>query len=114
MLVRIRIRTPKGQANGVSQKIRPFIIGRANATTKVSPDDDCIIWEIDASPRDLKGIYRNVAAYAAIVRHVFSSRLIKKFALPALSYKDQITLKEMLNEQTKVEVIKEAEPWENQ
>ena len=109
MKIRIRIKTPPGQARGTEAKIRWAIIGKAAHTMQVNEDDSEIIWEIQGDPKKILAINRNVTYYGLIVKSVFENKLFKKTALARLNPEDKPKLEAMLTEQTKVEVIKEGD-----
>lgn len=110
MKTRIQIRTPKGHAKKTERKLRPFLLGFHKCTNIVHSNkaDDCIIWVVEGDPRTICKISRNVARFDSIVQNLFNNKMVHG-AVQKLKKDDQIQLKQMLINQTSVEIIKDAE-----
>lgn len=109
MKLKIHIRTPKGQATGTEKKLRPFILGKKKAHQLwVNKDDNQIVWEIEGTVRECLKINKNVARFDFITRKVFDSKMLKKTLRKKLEPGQEEELKDMLLNQTSVEVVKEA------
>jgi hypothetical protein len=102
----MEIKTPAGQALATAKKIKPFIIGFTKTTNKVyaNKNDDTIIWIVDGELRDLLKIERNATMFSKTVSMILGNRTV--LALAKLSPKDRAELKDMLENQTKIKVIK--------
>ena len=110
MKARIIIKTPKGQASGTEEKLRAFILpGKVNHQVMVNDDDDTIIWEAEGTVKQIMRINKNVAMFDVMIKGIMDNKLVKKACEPG-QY-DQ--LKEMLANNTRIEIIKEAsaEEW---
>ena len=113
MKVKIEIKTPKGSAKSTEFKISPFIIGeltkkKVKMDSYVNDDDDTIYWEIEGEARYLLKISRNVALYELMINKVLDNKLMKTTMRKNLNQEQEKELKDMLQNQTKVKVIKEA------
>jgi len=105
MELKIRIRTPKGQAAKAEKKIRAFILGfKKPDSVFVNEDDTEIIWAMQGSVRKIMKIQKNVSKFNSTMGILIQNKHIKKLA----DKKGDIdTLKEM-TEATTIEVIKQA------
>lgn len=112
MNIQIRIKTPKGHATKIENKIRFFIIGNKaqRLQTQKNKDDSQIIWNIEGDPRKLNKITRNVALYDTIMSRMLDHKITKKAIKKQLDLKGQAELQDMLMNQTTVEVIKGRKP----
>jgi len=111
MKVRIQIKTPKGYARDTEAKLRPLIIGKTKRLTNetfANDDDNIIYWDVEGSVKDILRITKNVTRYAMIIESSFNNRMFKKVYLKKLSEEGKAELKDMLNNQTEVEIIKNA------
>ena len=110
MRLHIRIKTPKGQAKGTESKLRAFLLGKSHVIKAWSNKaDDRFYWIVDAYHGDISRITRNVSMYGWFIRKVFESGAIKKVAKLALSQQDQDQLRDMLENNTKIEIITPSE-----
>lgn len=110
MKVKIKISTPKGQARGTSEKLRPFLIGfnKVKCETYVSPEDDIIFLDVEGDARRVLKVTANAYGYSEIVKNIFKKKVMGKGISDALNEKDAAELEKMLTEGTKVEIIREA------
>jgi len=111
METKILIKTPKGSAKTTEKKLRPILLAfHLNKLHDVytSPDDDEIVWVVNSGPRATAKIIRNVAMYDRIIHNLFTNKLMRKNLPKHLSQDDQEQLKDMLSNQTSVEVLKRA------
>ena len=102
------IKTPPGHAKSIQRKIKPFILGLRNVScrTYYNTDDSTILWVLDAGPKHMLAINRNVALYGSLINSIFTNKKIKRMLFSKLSETDKQTLKDMLTNQTTVECIK--------
>jgi hypothetical protein len=107
--VRIEIRTPAGQALATAKQIKPFIIGFRKTENKVYANkaDDTIIWIVDGEIRDIMKIERNIALFDKTVSMILGNRLVQ--GLAKLSPQQRLELRNMLENQTKVKLVKNAD-----
>lgn len=114
MEIKIRIRTPIGHAMSVEKKLRLFIIGSKKKLleTYVSPENDEFIWNIGGSVRDIISVQNNVNKFDMFVRKTLDSKIVKNTLRKKLSPKDEKYLVDMLNNHTKIEIIKSATAFE--
>lgn len=107
MKAQIKIKTPKGEAALTSKKIKPFIIGlKTKHKTRTNKEDNEIIWEVDEEPRKISAITKNVARYDVLINKMFTNKLLQKQIEKRISDEDVKTLKDMLKNQTSIEIIK--------
>jgi len=105
MRIKIRVRTPKGQAAKTEKRLRKFILGMKKADkTWAEEDDSAFYWEYEGNIRKCKKIERNVAKFDMVMQMLLSNRFVKG-AARKLSKDDQKQLKDMLIDQTSVEVV---------
>jgi hypothetical protein len=117
MKVKINIKTPKGQASKVENQVEPFLIGpltrkRISLLSYVSDEDDEIFWEIEGEARFLFKITRNVAMFDSYIDRLFNNVLMKRTMRKELTQEQQEEFRQMLKNQTKIKVIKEADASE--
>lgn len=112
MITKIIIRTPIGQATKTNGRIKKFLVGNKSDIvrhdTYVSPGDDEIVWEIEAPPKRIIKITKNVAKFDAIMRGILENKLLKRTMRKKLSSSDESQLISMLSAQTSVQIVKEA------
>jgi hypothetical protein len=106
MELKILITTPKGCASKKEKQIRPFVIGnnKLDIDLYVSPEDDQIVWHAKGDVRECMKAQRNVNLFDTIIKNIFKSKIIQKL----VDKKDIPELKDMLQNHTKVEIIKKA------
>ena len=111
MMLKIRIRTPKGHAKKTEHRIRPFIIGNKGKMHKImtNKDDNQILWIVDAKPRQYTKIIKNVSAYKIMIEKIMSNKTVQKVARISDDQKEE--LNKMLMDQTEIDIIKEQD-WE--
>ena len=114
MKVKIEIRTPKGNAKDTERKIMPILIGelikkKVKIESYSNDEDDTIYWDIEGEARSVFKIIKNVHMYDHVIKNVFENKLmVKTIRQKLLKKEDEAILKEMLKNQTKVNIIKEA------
>lgn len=112
MKIKIKVTTPKGQAEGTSSKLKPFLIGfnKVKCETYVSPDNDIIFIEVEGEPRRVLKVASNAYGYSAMIKNVFEKKIMGKGIKDYIDKpEDRDELEKMLKEGTTVTVIKEAE-----
>ena len=106
MKVLVKITTPPGEALRTSKRLNSMLMPRRVKYISWTNDaDDQVFWEIEGQPRDILKVNKNVAYYDSIMRNVFETKTLQR-QVHKLSEEDQKTLKEMLINQTTLEVIK--------
>ena len=112
MELKISVKTPKGQAAGTRKKLQPFLLGiRKIKEIYVNDEDSEMVWVVETTPKDMLKISRNVSMYENIIKMVFQNKMMSKFVgskTANISKEQQAELKEMLQNGTKVEIIKNA------
>ena len=109
MKLKIIIKTPEGQAKGTETKLRKTLLNkRVKCKTYTNPEDNQILWEVEGSVADMLKVQRNVTGYELMIKQMFENKLLKKYGLPRLAEGEEEKLKEMLTDQTTIEIIKEA------
>lgn len=107
MQLKIRITTPKDQAEGTNKKLRPLLIGNKalefQTTIEKKPDYDLLYWTIETDVRRAMKIQRNVLLYENAINSILSNKHVMNRLKPI----DRPILKEMLSQKTKIEIIKE-------
>lgn len=99
----VKIKTPPGQASRAAKLLKPVILGITHANFEQdNPQDDTIIWKLDADPRRILKIQRNVTRYEFMVQKIFDHKYVKKILGKALSIEDNKVLQDMLCNQTTV------------
>jgi len=113
MITKIMINTPKGHAQDNEVRLRKLIIGvkRKRVTVinnYVNDDDSQFIWEIEGSVKDILRINKNVSRFDSVMRNVLDHKLMKRTIRKKLSDEGEAELKELLKDQTTVDIIKNA------
>ena len=109
MILKIRIRTPKGHATKLSKKLQPYILGLTQSpkTVQVNKADDQLIWTYEGDTRRCSKIMRNVMVFDKLITMTLDAPLMKKFVRKHLSDDGEKELQQMLLKQTTVDIIKE-------
>ena len=117
MEIKIKIKTPKGEAKSSAWKLQPFLLGNFQKIKEhyVSPDDDEIVWVVEADVRKCTAISMRVNLYESAIKWAFNSKPVK-WAMRKATRKDQELVKDMINKGTTIEIIKTAtySEWEKQ
>ena len=114
MKIKCIIKTPAGQAKKTQGTLQNVIFGKLwrrydKFESFVNEDDSECAWEMETkNVSDYVRITRNLASYEVMVRKILESKRVKKEAAKNFSAEDMARLKEMLQSQTSIEVIKEA------
>ena len=109
MEIKVQIKTPPGNANGVEKKLRGFLLG-GNKPKEIYTNEDNseLYWVIEGPSRKIMKINKNVAMYDIIISNLLQNKYIKKYAYPRLKEDELKKLKDMLSNQTTVSVVKNA------
>lgn len=110
MEVKIRIQTVPGEANKVQKRmIKFFKLGNVkNSEVFINDNDSEILWVVEDSFRKIMGIQQRVLMWDQLMTQVLDNKYLKKIAKKKLSDEDMANLKDMLENQTNVEIIKPA------
>lgn len=110
MRTKIYITTPIGEAKKTQNKIKPWIIGfkKVKVDYYINDEDSQMVWDIDGNVRDILKINKSVALFDNVLKGIFNNKMVKKTVNKYLKEDDKVKLQEMLFNQTKVEIIKEA------
>jgi len=114
MKIKAIIKTPKGQATKAQATLQNVIFGKLwrrydKFESFVNDEDSEVAWEIEThNVKDYIRISRNLAMYDVMIKRILESKKVKKIAAKEFSQEDMARLKEMLQNQTSIEVIKEA------
>jgi hypothetical protein len=108
--IRIQIKTPKGHAQDVEQSLRPWLLQLKRPDVTAYNDDDSEIgWILQCSPREYVRIRAGVNMFHKIMKDTLNNPLVKHFGINKLkSEKEKQTFREMINNQTEVEIVSEA------
>lgn len=107
MLIAIKVKTPKGAADGTNKKLRWFILGKTSKHIKkvhISPDDDEFTWIIECDYKRYIKISKNVLYYDTMVSQIFDNKVLKKTINRAISEEQQKELLNMLHNQTTIDI----------
>jgi len=105
MKTKIKITTPKGQAKKTEKRLRVFLLGfKKPDKTTTNKEDTQIVWEVEGTPRKILKVQKNVYRFDNIMKMMFNNKMVKK-ARQKLKPGDEKSLKDMLMNQTKVEII---------
>jgi hypothetical protein len=110
MELKIEIKTVKGYALDTAKKLKPFILGFRKVKNEVwaNKTDDKIFWVVDCpDSRAYMAIARNLTIFDKLVNGILNNRMVMGAA--RLPPKDMLELKDMLHNQTKIRVVKNAE-----
>lgn len=110
MEIKIRIKTPKGHAKKVEQRLRHVLLGNNKPKEMfTNQDDDELYWVVELPIRKALRVQKNIAAFDTIINSIFNSKLLKKHVIDKRMLPGQKEeLKKMLLEHTEIEVIKKA------
>lgn len=114
MKLKCVIKTPKGQASKAQKTLQNVIFGKLwrkydTFSSYVNDADSEVAWEVETrNTRDYMRISRNLAMYDVMIKRILDSKRVKKIAAKEFSEEDLKRLKEMLQNQTSITIIKEA------
>ncbi len=113
MELKIEVKTPPGMAHTTLPYLKDYIIGivrfglkRVEAYTNEDTTDDRIYIDIDATIRRCLKVQANVVRYHTIMEAVITNKQVLRKA--KLSKEDEAKLKDMLSNQTTVEIMKKV------
>ena len=115
MQIKIRIRTPPGQADmsikeGKLMLVKKLLLRKTTVKEEyVNKDNDTLIWVVETDPGNYLKICKKIGMYEGLVQTVFKNKIVDK-AIKRLadSPEDYQELKRMVKEGTKIDIIKEA------
>lgn len=110
MEIKIKIKTPPGQALFTQHSVGMLILGTTKTKeTYVNDDKSELIWVIDAPIRKIMDITRKIGMFNAYLKVVLTNPKVRKLAdgQDVLNKVDA-----MLMENTKIEIIREADAHE--
>lgn len=114
MQIKAIIKTPKGHATKTQTTLQNVIFGKLwrrydQFESFVNDDDSECAWEVTVKNyNDFVRISRNLAMYDTMVKRILSSKRVQKEAAKNFTPEDMQRLKDMLTNQTSIEIIKEA------
>jgi hypothetical protein len=110
MEIKIKIRTPQGHAVQIEKKLQPFVLGFLKRPDEiyVNKAEDELIWVVRGSVKQILKISKNVARYDSYVKGIMGHKLLKNM----LDEDSKKELDDMLLNQTKIDIIKEASAQE--
>lgn len=111
MRLKIRIQTPKGQAQATEKKLRGWILGispHGKVETESNPEDNQIIWTIETDIKHAMSIQRNVIRYDQLISGIFQNKLLQRVIRARVPQAQQKELEDMLKNQTRIEIIKDG------
>lgn len=112
MKIKIRIRTPKGEASKTEKRITPLIIGFNKKDLIIdsytNADDNEIFWEVEGPIRRVMKISRNVNRFDFVIGRMLDSKAVKKTVRKHLEPGQEEELEDMLRHHTSCEIIREA------
>lgn len=107
--VKLRIKTPKGQAKNIEKKwgilLRTFILGKNIPKIETNISESQMVWTVTTTPSKAMGISKRLGMYTALVTGVFNNKLLKKGIGKHFSKEQQDEVKELLLNHTKIEMI---------
>lgn len=108
LIIKIRIRTPKGQAAATDKKIRGWLLPwRVVPKVKTNKADSEIIWVVDVDSRKAERIYKNVGRFDGMISTILNSKLFRKQAKKQVGEEGIKELDDMLLKHTSCEIIRE-------
>lgn len=121
MKLKIKIKTPKGNATGtVSSKMWFLVKGfikmnkyKGDVRTNKKHGDDTIIWTVDVTVSEMMKITKRVIMFDTIVSGIFESKKLKK-AMKRMKWSKE-KLKEvewMIKDMTKIQIMKRSDEEE--
>lgn len=114
--IKIKIKTPKGQAKKTALKIEQYILGKKKHKLEkfeVNKEDSIIIWTVRTNLRQAMKINRNVAVYETIINEVWTNKHMTKQLKKKYTKEELKEVKQMLTKQTTVDILKKgASKWD--
>ena len=116
IIIKVKVKTPKGQATKTAKRIQDWILGRkkhAKENRVINKDDSIIIWTIKTTTIKAMKINRNITFYEQMVEKIWTNKLFLKGLKKKYSKEQLKEVKTMLTDQTTVTILKEGEKlWE--
>lgn len=113
MKIKVRIKTPKGNATSAGKVLKPLIIGLRKVETlqfQTNKDDSLIEWTLEADLSKAIKIQNQVQLYDKLVKSIMGNKKFKKQIIKKKFSKEQYEeVEEMLDNQTEVKIIKESD-----
>ena len=108
--IRILIKTPPGHAKDVEQSLRPWLLQlKRPDITAFNEDESEIGWIIQCTPKEFVRIRAGVNMFHKVMKDTLNNPLVKHFGINKLkSEQEKQQFKDMINNQTEVEIISEA------
>lgn len=113
MEVKIIIKTPKGCATASQKKLKLILLPLLSKRVMVkeayvNEEDSRVIWVVEGHLREILKINRNLSRFDQVIKLMFSNKIMRKVTEYKVPKEQLKELKEMLDNQTTVEIIKEA------
>lgn len=113
MRIRIRIKTPPGQATSMSKKLKPFILGlwkkEYGEALKIDKLDSIIIWSIECDLVKALSIQKRVQMFDSMVSGIFNKNIVQKAIKKYCKPGDDEIVRKMLKDQTSIRIMKREE-----
>ena len=107
MKIKIRIKTPKGNALRIEKKVRFYLLPKGvKPIIQSNRDNSQIIWLVDTDSRRMSKLIRNVVRFDVIISSVIKSKIFRKAALKGVGEKGVKELEDMIKNHTSCEIIK--------
>lgn len=90
-------------AKRTAWKLRPFIVGNTQHTTKTNKEDNKIIWVVDTNTRKEMKIIKNLLRFDSIVQTLLGNKKMKKIVKKKLGSDQLAELEDMLLNHTQLE-----------
>jgi len=112
MRIRVEIKTAKGCALDVSQKLKPFILGKQRVTNKIwaNKQNDRILWVVEGDVRTVVSITKNLTAYDKMITSILNNKLVRKAA--NLKQEQLQELDTLLHDETRIRLVLAGEVYD--
>ena len=108
MIIKIRIKTPKGKAKSTDEYIRFWILPfKVKPIATYNKEDSIINWVVDVDSRKAERIYKNVGRFDGMISTILSSRAFKKRGAKAVGEEGMKEIEDMLKNHTSCEIVRE-------
>jgi hypothetical protein len=119
----MQIETPPGQAQAASNTLTLVLlrtsghIKKEDFKTYINETDDTILWEITCTPRQYVALTRATSLFMAGTQNLWDNKLYQKMISSSvksgdIAETDRERLHDLLTNQTKITIIKEADAQE--
>lgn len=108
MILKLKLKTPKGEATRTAENLKNKLIGKKvrSIKTETNKEDNIVIWTIDAEAKHYLKIIHKISAYDRMMNMMLGNKATKKYIKRYIGEEGLKEIEDMLKNQTSIEIIK--------